>query len=65
MHVNSDTAYSKCYIEVLKNFKIPFCLFFCALSNGGISFLKKQNIQGDKCKKRIFTSKIKEKHNFQ
>ena len=48
----------------IKSFQNTYLFIFCALSNAGISFLKKQNIQGDTCEKRIFTSKIKEKHNF-
>ena len=45
--------------EVLKNFKIdlPIYLYFCTLSNDGISFLKKPNLQSDTCKKGIFTNK--------
>ena len=47
--------------EGIKSFKITYLFIFCALSNGGISFSKKLNIQGDTCKKRIFTSRIEEK----
>ena len=41
----------------IKSFQKTYLFIFCGLSNDGISFLKKQNVQGDTCKTRIFRQK--------